>query len=117
MHPAEGISGTLPADLPNEGVSESPSAVSRTRPPTSSADTQQKKAKNPDKDTASDLQTNIFKSLKSIQERRQSRDMEAVFGEQVAGILRRIAEPRQREMVKIRILSMLFDAEFPDSSN
>jgi hypothetical protein len=54
-----------------------------------------------------------------LQDRRQSRvpkDQEALFGEQVAGTLRRL-QPRQREMMKIKISSLLFDAEFPDSEN
>ena len=48
--------------------------------------------------------------------KKQKRDMESVFGEQVAGSLRRF-EARNHEMLKIRIMSMIFDVEFPEGSS
>ena len=76
------------------------------------------------KDKGLELDEALLSNLTSLEDSRaeraarhnQPKDQEALFGEQVAGTLRRLP-PRKRELTKIKITTMLFDAEFPDGED
>jgi hypothetical protein len=72
--------------------------------------------KKPKGNRDSEMDETILKSLQAIQERRKTRDSESLFGEQVAARLRSF-DARKREFLKIKIMSLMFDAEFPDPEN
>ena len=112
-------SSNSPATSPNSPAASSTNCIT-TSSSVNSTPVGRTEAEPPTKRKKNDaVEEAILANLKSLQDRRQSRvpkDQEALFGEQVAGTLRRL-QPRQREMMKIKISSLLFDAEFPDSEN